>query len=229
MMRKELLIFGADGNLGRGISEVLIKKDFDHIYLIGHNRSKTFQDSDRVEFIQSYDLSLEKNVMEIFSKVKPAKDKLLFLFSTIGGYAGGKNIWEIEQQDWEFMFKLNVEISFFIAKHFSLIVKESAGGSICFTSTMTSLKVESKKASYGASKSALNYLVQTLAEEGKEINLSANAIAPFALDSEENREWIKDETSLIKPEEIGELVFNLFANFRIVSGNIIQLPYNLKV
>ena len=228
-MKKELLIFGADGNLGLGISEVLIKKEFDHIYLFGRNRPKTIQEKDRVGFIKTADLSLEKNVREIFSKIKPSKDKALFLFSTIGGYAGGKNIWEIEQQDWEFIFRLNVEISFLIAKYFSLIVKDSAGGSICFTSTLTSLKIESKKASYGASKTALNYFVQTLAKEGKEINLSANAIAPFALDSEENREWIKDETSLIKLEEIGELIYNIFTNFRIVSGNIIQLPYDLKV
>jgi NAD(P)-dependent dehydrogenase (short-subunit alcohol dehydrogenase family) len=228
-MKKELLIFGADGNLGRGVSEVLTKKDFDYIYFVGHNKNKIIKETDKTEFIQSDDLSSEKNLQEVFSKVKPAKDKLLFLFSTIGGYAGGKSLWEIEQDDWEFMFKLNVEISFLLAKYFGLIVRESAGGSVCFTSAMTSLKAESQKSSYGASKSALNYLIQTLAKEGKAINLSANAIAPFILDTKENREWVKDETSLIKLEEIGELVYNIYSNFRIVSGNIIQLPYNLKV
>jgi NAD(P)-dependent dehydrogenase (short-subunit alcohol dehydrogenase family) len=228
-MKKELFIFGADGNLGKGVSEVLVKKDFDHIYLVGRNKTKMVNESTNIEFIQAGDLSSEKNVQEVFSKVKPSKDKLLFLFSAIGGYAGGKNLWEIEQKDWEFIFNLNVEINFLIAKHFALVVKGCSGGSICFTSAMTSSKAESQKSSYGASKSALNYLVQILAKEGKAINLSANAIAPFILDTKENREWVKDETSLIKLEEIGELVFNIYSNFRIVSGNIIQLPYNLKV
>lgn len=228
-MKRELLIIGADGSLGRGVSEVFVKKDFDQIYLVGRNKAKMIKEQGITELIQTGDLSSEKEIKEVFSKVKPAKDKLLFLFSTIGGYSGGKNLWEIEQGEWEFIFKLNVEISFLIAKHFALIIKECSGGSVCFTSAATSLKAESQKSSYGASKSALNYLVQTLAKEGKAINLSANAIAPFILDTEENREWVKDETSLVKLEEIGELVYNIFSNFKIVSGNIIQLPYNLNV
>jgi NAD(P)-dependent dehydrogenase (short-subunit alcohol dehydrogenase family) len=228
-MEKELLIFGADGNLGKGVTNILTTKDFNHIYLVYRNLSEINHTSKNTESIQSSDLSVEENVMKVFSKIKPSKDKLFFLFSTIGGFAGGKNIWEINQGEWESIFKMNVNISFLIVKHFSLLVKESAGGSICFTSALTSLKAEAKKSSYGASKTALNFLVQTLALEGRDINLSVNAIAPFILDTKENREWVTDSKSLIKPDEIGELVYDLFKNFRIVSGNIIQLPYNLKV
>ncbi|MCX6150240.1 MAG: SDR family NAD(P)-dependent oxidoreductase [Ignavibacteriales bacterium] len=228
-MKKELLIFGADGNLGNGVTEILSKKDFEKIYLFGQNPNSISILNDKTEFIHTVDLSIEENVINIFSKIQPAKDKLFFLFSTIGGYDGGKNLWEIEQKDWEFIFKLNVNISFLIAKHFSLLVKKSAGGSICFTTALTSLQPEGNKSSYGASKAALNYLVQTLAVEGKEISLSANAIAPFILDTKENRQWVTDQTSLIKLNEIGELVSNIFENFRIVSGNIIRLPYNLNI
>ena len=226
-MKKELIIFGADGNLGKGVSKVLTKKGFDKIYLVG--RKNTDHLDENLLFIQSKDLLLEENVKKVFSEIAPAKDKIFFLLSTIGGYSGGKILWEIEQKDWESLFKINVEISFLIAKYFSLLVKESAGGSICFTSALTSFNAESKKSLYGASKAALNYLVQTLALEGKEINLSANAIAPIILDTKENREWVKDSTLLIKMNEIGELIYNLFDNFRIVSGNIIKLPYNLEV
>jgi NAD(P)-dependent dehydrogenase (short-subunit alcohol dehydrogenase family) len=225
-MEKELIIFGVDGNLGKGIVNILSKKDYNKIYLIGRNKIEV---KGNLYFIQSDDLSIEENIKKAFVQIIPSKEKLFFLFSTIGGYSGGKNLWEIEQKDWEYQFKLNVEISFLIAKHFSLLVKESAGGSICFTSALTSLNAETKKSSYGTSKAALNYLVQTLALEGKTINMSANAIAPFILDTKENREWMKDSTSLIQMNEIGELLYNLFSNFKIVSGNIIKLPYNLEV
>ena len=36
-MNKELLIFGANGALGKGITEVLTKKDFDKVYLFDFN------------------------------------------------------------------------------------------------------------------------------------------------------------------------------------------------
>jgi NAD(P)-dependent dehydrogenase (short-subunit alcohol dehydrogenase family) len=225
-MNKELIIFGADGNLGREITDVLLKKDYNNFHLIGRKKNNTSGNS---YFIQADDLTKEENIKKVFSKITPSKDKLFFLFSTIGGYTGGKNLWEIEQNDLEHMFRLNVEISFLIAKHFSLLVKESAGGSICFTSALTSLSADIKKSAYGASKSALNYLVQTLAAEGKSVNLSVNAIAPFILDTAENREWVKDSTLLIRLEEIGELIHNIFNSFRILSGNIIRLPHNLEV
>ena len=34
-MTKELLIFGANGALGSGVTETLLKKDYDQIYLFG--------------------------------------------------------------------------------------------------------------------------------------------------------------------------------------------------
>ncbi len=73
-------------------------------------------------------------------------------------------------------------------------------------------------------------MIKTLAEEGKEINLSANAIAPFIIDTPANREWMKDADyeSWIKPAEIGELVDSIFQNYRLVSGNIYQLKYRQR-
>jgi NAD(P)-dependent dehydrogenase (short-subunit alcohol dehydrogenase family) len=70
-------------------------------------------------------------------------------------------------------------------------------------------------------------MIKTLAEEGKEINLSANAIAPFIIDTPANREWMKDADyeSWIKPAEIGELVYSIFQNYRLLSGNIYQLKH----
>jgi FlaA1/EpsC-like NDP-sugar epimerase len=32
-MQKHLLIFGSNGDLGKGVTEVLIKKDYERIYL----------------------------------------------------------------------------------------------------------------------------------------------------------------------------------------------------
>ena len=125
------------------------------------------------------------------------------------------------------MMNMNLKTSFLIAKYFSLLVKKSHSGSICLTSAHTGLVAESGKAVYGSSKAALIHLIKTLAEEGKEINLSANAIAPFIIDTSANREWMKDADyeAWIKPAEIGELVDSIFQNYRLMSGNIYQLKY----
>lgn len=225
-MKTGLLIFGAYGALGTGVTKVLIEKGFDDIYLFGTRINETTKvTKQNVHNVSVSDLSVEKNAADAFSNITADKDKSLFLFSTIGGYSGGKNIWETEESDLDKMFNINLKINFFLAKYFAKLVKASAGGSICFTSAYTGLHADAKKGAYGISKSALNHLVQTLALEGKSINLSANAVAPYIIDTPDNRQWMKntDYESWIKPEEIGEFVYSLFNNYNLISGNIFEM------
>ena len=229
-MKRVLLIFGANGALGKGVTQVLTKKDFSKIYLFG-SKLDDLPKSDNIEKVQTKDLSIEKNVVDAFSKIKSSKDILFFLYSTVGGFAGGKNIWESEADELDKMININFKTNFFIAKHFSLVVKESAGGSICFTAATTGISPSKKNSAYGSSKAALIHFVKTLALEGKEIRMTANAIAPYMIDTPANRKWMPDSDyeKWVKPEEIGELVNNIFNNFNFMTGNIITITDRFQV
>jgi NAD(P)-dependent dehydrogenase (short-subunit alcohol dehydrogenase family) len=230
-MKKELLIFGANGALGKGITEVLISKDYSKIFLFDLKTDEQWNKVSNVENIIIRDLSIEQNVIDAFQEVKPAKDKILFLYSTVGGFFGGKSLWETNVDEWDKAFNMNLKSNYLIAKHFSKVVIESAAGSICFTAANTGLIPEARKAAYGASKGALIHLVKTLALEGKEINLSVNAIAPYIIDTPANREWMKDADfdKWIKPKEIGEFIYSLFSNYYFITGNIINLTHRFKI
>jgi len=233
-MEKHLLFFGANGSLGQGVTEVLLSKDYNKYYLLGSKKIalNSSGHGKNVVQIQTGNLSREEEVIKAFGNIKPSKEITYFLFSTIGGYTGGKKLWESELKDLEEMINTNVKTSFLIAKYFAGLVKESNSGSILFTAAMTGLTPEKWKISYGLSKSSLIYLVESLALEGVEINLTANAIAPFIIDTPANRSWMGesyDYETLIKPAEIGELVHSVFRNFRYLSGNVIKLPGRIKV
>lgn len=231
-MRKELLIFGAGGALGKGITSALLKKDYDKIYLFDFKFEREDLPGEKsVEKIVVQDLSREQNVSEIFNKIIPSKDTLFFLYSTVGGFAGGKTIRETDESEWNKMMDMNLKSNYFIAKYFSRLIEQSAGGSICFTAAETGVNPEAGKAAYGTSKSALIHLVKTLALEGQEIKLSANAIAPYILDTPANRGWMKDAdySKWIKTEEIGELAHNIFSNFHFITGNILRLKSRFNV
>lgn len=223
-MDKKLIIFGANGALGKGVTKTLLSKEFCEIYLFDFKFDETFSDPRIKQFINK-DLSIEKNVIASMFEIKTNEKTQLFLYSTVGGYYGGTTIWETEEIDFDRIMNMNLKSNFFIAKHFSLLAKKSYSGSICFTSAYTGNNPEELKYSYGSTKSALNYLVKTLSLEGNKINLSVNAIAPFIIDTPANKEWMKnaDTSKWIKPEEIGELVYSLFKNHNFVSGNIIEL------
>ena len=224
-MKRELLIFGATGALGKGITDVMLRKNYDKVYLFDFKFEEEISSGKIPEKIVIKDLSVEKNVAEAFKKISPSKDTLFFLYSTVGGYAGGKSIRETDEEEWDKMMDMNLKANFFIAKYFARLIQNSAGGSICFTAAETGINPERKKAAYGTSKSALVHLVKTLSLEGEEIKLSANAVAPYILDTPANRKWMNKEDyhKMIKPEEIGEFADGLFKNFYFISGNIVRL------
>jgi NAD(P)-dependent dehydrogenase (short-subunit alcohol dehydrogenase family) len=229
-MKKILLIFGANGALGSGVTKVLSSKDYGKIHLFDFKFADITDDGKTKKHIVK-DLSVEENVKEAFANVKPDKNTVFFLFSTVGGFAGGKKIWESDVEEWNKMMQINLNTSYLLAKHFSLLVKNSHSGSLCFTAAYTGLYPEEGKAAYGTSKAALVHLVKTLAEEGKAINLSANAIAPYIIDTPANREWMKDANydSWMKPDEIAELIQLLFSNYYFVTSNIIKLKHRFSI
>ncbi len=223
-MRKELLIFGSNGALGKGVTPILKTKDYDKIYLFDFHLKKENTDPTIVQ-IKIEDLSNEENIKGAFSHIKSSKDTAFFLFSTVGGFAGGKKVWETDIDEFEKMINMNLTTSFLIAKYFALLVKDSHSGSICFTAAYTGLFPESAIAACGASKDAMINIVNYLAEEGNGIKLSVNAIAHYIIDTSANRGWMKDADfeNWMKPEEIGELIHSLFNNYNFVTGNIIRL------
>ena len=227
-MKKKLLIFGSSGALGNGVTEVFLKKNYDEFYLFDFKHKEV--SNNNVNEIIVKDLSEEENVKEAFSKIIPVKDSVYFLFSTVGGFTGGKNIWETEVGYFDRMINMNLKTNFLIAKYFSLLVKKAHSGSICLTSAYTGLFSEAGKAVYGTSKAALIHFVKTLAEEGKDIKLSANALAPYIIDTPTNREWMTnaDYDKWIKPSEIGELVNSIFDNYNLLTGNIFELKYRFS-
>jgi len=227
-MKKELLIFGSDGALGNGVTEVLLNKEYDKYYLFDFKHKASTQKN--VKQIVVQDLSIEDNVQKIFNEIIPSKESAFFLFSTIGGFLGGKKTWETDSADFDKMININLKTNFLIAKHFSSLVSKSHSGSICLTAAYTGLTAEAGKNVYGLSKAAVIHMIKTLAEEGKEIKLSANAIAPFIIDTPANREWMRNGNyeNWIKPKEIAEFVNAVFQSYYFISGNIFQLKYRFN-
>src|SRR5690606_1249885 len=196
----------SEGALGKNASKILSGKDYDKTILFDFKFNEPAVKAD-IEQVEIKDLSKEENVISAFKGIKPSEDTYFYLYSTIGGYHGNTEVWETEIKDIDRMININFKANFLIGKYFADIVRNSAGGSICFTSAYVGSYAEKDKAAYGATKAALSHFVKTFSAEGKEIRLSVNAVAPFIIDTEDNRNWMKksDYESMMKPEEIAEV------------------------
>jgi len=229
-MKKELLIFGSSGSVGKEAVKIFSKKNYDTIYLFQRNENDIIADK-KIKLNIIKDLTIEENVENAFSVIEPSKDKILFLFSTIGTFMGGKSFWNTDFIDLKKILDINLNSNFLILKYFAKKVEKSAGGSACFISGYSGVEPMENSSIYGISKAALNYLIKTSALEGRKINLSVNAVAPYTIDTKENRKWINKNRldTLIKPEEIINFAENCFENFQSISGNIITLKERMKI
>lgn len=221
-MKKEVIIFGASGDLGTIVSKVLLDKNYDKYHLFGRN-FKFKEERKNVLYHEVTDLENEDNVKDAFKNLESDKNTVIYLFSSIGGFIKSDTVQNTELGDLNSMIDKNFITSFLIAKHFVNLVRKSKNGSICFVSSINASIPLVGNFAYGVSKNALNYLVKTLAKEGREYNFTANVIAPNILDTEKNREWAKDKSKIVSLTDIAELVHNIFQNHKSVSGNVFEM------
>ncbi|HOI30138.1 MAG TPA: SDR family oxidoreductase [Melioribacteraceae bacterium] len=218
------LLFGSTGHLGSHAVEYFSKQHYHKFYFI----SKDDSGPKNKNRIIAGDLSVEKNVRAVFSKIETSEENYYCLLNTVGGYTGGKSIEDTTMSELNRMLKLNLKTSFLISKYFFSLCRTGKGGAICLISALSGIYPEKRKGSYGISKNSINFLTGILALEGSPFNIRANAIAPYAIDSEENREWIKNKSLLVKPVEICKKAEFFFKSPNNETGEIIVMPDKLK-
>jgi NAD(P)-dependent dehydrogenase (short-subunit alcohol dehydrogenase family) len=222
-MKKILILFGASGDLGKTAAEYFLEQNYDFRYYFARRDFLQGIKSSGYQAIKTGDLSDEASVKESFARIA-IDDASYFLLNAVGGYTGGKPIAETDYSAWRKMMNINLDSAFLISKYFAQLAGRARGGSICFVSALSSLSIAEGNAAYVISKSSMNTLVKILALEGRKTNISSNAVAPFAIDTPSNREWMKDQSLLVSKEKICGTVQFLFENYSTISGNIIELP-----
>jgi NAD(P)-dependent dehydrogenase (short-subunit alcohol dehydrogenase family) len=82
------------------------------------------------------------------------------------------------------------------------------------------------KLAYSISKSNVVNLIQTIAEETKEFNITANAVIPSIIDTSANRQSMPNEdfNKWVEPEDIAETILFLLSDAaKSFRGNIIKM------
>ncbi len=224
---RHLLITGASGNLGRELIHHFRFDDYDKIYLVGRseNLNEFKIQGKSLEIFSRYDLSDEVSVKNIFDQIYISKDDQFFVVHLVGGYTGGKYFWEYDLSEFRTMIDKNLISAFLISKYTAKKLIGASSGSIIFISARLSINYEPGRSVYSISKSALNFLIKVIEAEGKEINLTANALAPKVLLTEENKKWIdeKDYSKYISSEQVAEQIEYIFKNHLRLNGNIFLL------
>ncbi len=209
------LITGGTGGLGRAVSLAFLKEG---AYVIA-----TYIKEDEAEALRDavgtnahlellpLDASNEDACRNLVDGITARYGHLDVLVNTIGGYAGGKSLWETDPKTYKLMFMLNAEAGFTLARVVAPAMLKRKSGSIVNIAAKAAFDHASGAAAYAASKSAALALFDCMAQDLKGTGVRVNSILPSIIDTEPNRKAMPgaDFSKWPKPEEIARVILFL--------------------
>lgn len=114
------------------------------------------------------------------------------LVHLVGAWKGGAPVQDTPLEVWDRMIDLNLTSAMLCCRAVLPSMRERAWGRIVLVSSRTAREERSGQAAYAIAKAGVAVLAETIAEENRGLDLTANVIAPSTLDSPANRKAMPD-------------------------------------
>ena len=166
--------------------------------------------------------AVEKFMAEIVARHK----RLDILVNTVGGYAGGTNLWETDSRTYDKMMQLNLAAGFVLARAVVPQMIQQNRGWIVNIASKAAWDHAAGGALYAASKAAALAMMDSLAADVKPYNINVNSVLPSIIDTAANRAAMPqaDFSKWPKPEEIARVILFLCSeDARVIHGAAIPV------
>jgi NAD(P)-dependent dehydrogenase (short-subunit alcohol dehydrogenase family) len=228
---KVILVTGGTGGLGREVAMAFLEAGASVV--VTYQRAEEFAalvsasqrvgappDGASVDVTDS--VAVDKFVAEIIAK----RGRLDVLVNTVGGYAGGKNLWEVDPRTYDNMLQLNLKAGFVLARAIVPVMIRQNRGWIVNVASKAAFDHGAGGALYAASKAGALALFDSLAAEVKPFNINVNSVLPSIIDTAANRKAMPgaDFAKWPKPEEIARVILFLCSEeARVIHGAAIPV------
>jgi len=172
------------------------------------------------------DVTDEPAVRQLIEKIVGKYRRLDAMVNTVGGYAGGTKLWELETKVFEQMLALNLRSGYALSRAAVRAMLKEGHGAIVNVASKAAVDHAGGAAAYAASKSAAVALLDSLAEDLKGSGVRVNTILPSIIDTEVNRKAMPkaDFTKWPKPEEIARVILFLCSDdAKVIRGAAIPV------
>ncbi|MEO8164906.1 MAG: SDR family oxidoreductase, partial [Betaproteobacteria bacterium] len=146
--------------------------------------------------------------------------------NTVGGYAGGENLWETRSGLLDHMLALNLHSGHALARAVIPPMLKRGRGAIVNVAAKAAIDPVAGAAAYAASKAAALALLDSLAAELKGKGVRVNTILPSIIDTPANRKAMPqaDFAAWPKPEDIARVILFLCSDdARVIHGAAIPV------
>jgi len=206
MKGKVVLVTGANGGLGIYLTQAFLDAG---ATVIGSSRSIRQSDLEGSAFIAvATEISNRENARALVDQVVSRFGRLDVLAHTVGGFAGGQPIADMDDETFQGMLDVNLNSVFHILRAAIPPMRQTGNGRIIAIGSRAALEPGAGVGAYSASKAAMVSLVKTVALENKDVGLTANVILPGTMDTPANRKAMPkaDVSKWVKPASVAELV-----------------------
>jgi len=224
---KVAIITGATGNLGQACAQAF-RAARARCALVGGAADRLaalYRAEDDVLLVGGLDLAREGDAARLAELAIQRFGRIDILVNTVGGFAGGRKVHEDDLANWEAMQRLNLRTTLNACRTVVPHLVRQGAGRIVNVAARAALAGVAGLGAYGASKSAVIYLTQTLAAELKDNGVGVNCVLPGTIDTPQNRRDMPqaDFSKWVEPAAIADAILFLASDAaRAISG--VALP-----
>lgn len=203
---KIALVSGANGGLGTHVTQAMLDAG---AAVIGV--SQKIQQSDFISpsfTALPADISTASGAQKTIDYAIARFSRLDILVHTVGGFAGGKPVHEIDDLTFEKMFDVNLSSTFYLLRAAIPAMRKTRTGLIIAIGSRAAVDPGANVGAYSSSKAAMVSLIRTVAQENKDAGLTANVILPGTIDTPANRKAMPkaDTGKWVQPTSIASLI-----------------------
>jgi len=172
------------------------------------------------------DVTDETAVNGLVEKIVEAQGRLDVLVNTVGAYAGGLRLWEMETRVFEQMMALNLRSGYALARAAARTMLKQKRGAIVNVAAKAAFDHAAGAAAYAASKAAALAMIDSLAADLKGSGVRANSILPSIIDTAANRKAMPkaDFAKWPKPEDIARVILFLCSEeAKVIQGAAVSV------
>jgi NAD(P)-dependent dehydrogenase (short-subunit alcohol dehydrogenase family) len=228
---KVALVAGGTGGLGRAVSLTFLQE--------GANVIVTYRKQEEFDALKkaagangsrlgghATDVTDEAAVSQLVGKILAERGKLDALVNTVGGYAGGVPLWDLETKILDQMLALNLRSGYALSRAVVPAMLKRKSGAIVNVVSKAALDHPAGAAAYAASKAAALALLDSLAADLKGSGVRVNSILPSIIDTQANRKAMPKADFAIwpKPEDIARgILFLCSDDAKVIHGAAIPV------
>lgn len=225
-MKKNALITGASGNLGRAVVEKFLADGYQVIATTSPGKGLGHKLSGSIATYEA-DLTDERSVNEIIGKIIGEYKTIDAAILTVGGFAMG-DIQSTDGAAVQKMISLNFSTAYFVARPvFNQMITQSSGRIILFGARPALMASQGKNmVAYSLSKSLIFRLSELLNAEAAGKNVVTAVVVPGTIDTPVNRESMPqaDFSKWVTPEEVtANIQYLISAEARTLRDPVLKL------